>query len=244
MKYHPTVSSIRGLRRLSAGMVSALLICAIVPPATAAQERPAVGPGLNSYYRNADVARWQGIFERPGREIFDQRLRILQKIGLRPGMDVADVGAGTGFFTLLFAEAVGPAGKVYAVDISENFVADIRRRAARHQMDNVEAILNEQRDTRLPADSVDLVFVCDTYHHFEYPRAMLDSIARALRPGGELVVIDFRRIPGVSTPWVMSHVRAAKEKVTTEIRAAGFALVEEQDFMRENYFLRFRKVSS
>jgi ubiquinone/menaquinone biosynthesis C-methylase UbiE len=241
MQQKPTAFSSRGfgLRHLAT-----LLLSVLLGGASLAQERPAVSPALNNHYRNADVERWQSIFESPGREIFDQRFRILRSLRLRPGMDVADVGAGTGFFTLMFAEAVGPDGKVYAVDISESFVADIRRRAARRQLDNIDAILNEQRDTRLPANSVDLVFLCDTYHHFEYPRAMLDSIARALRPDGELVVIDFRRIPGVSTPWVMSHVRAGRPRVTAEIQAAGFNLVEEQDFMRQNYFLRFRKVSS
>jgi predicted methyltransferase len=204
-------------------------------------ESPAVGPRFNSGYLDPDVDRWRYVFENPGREVFNQRFRIVQAAGVYPGMRVADIGAGTGLFTMLFARAVGPAGKVYAVDISPGFADAIARRAAEYHVDNVEAIVNDARDSGLAPDSVDLVFLCDTYHHFEYPRSMLDSIYRALREDGELVVIDFRRILGVSSPWVMTHVRAGAEEVTEEIRAAGFDLVEEHDFLRENYFLRFRK---
>jgi SAM-dependent methyltransferase len=204
-------------------------------------EPPAVGPRLNAGYLDPDVERWRYVFESPGREVFDQRLRIVQVAGVFPGMRVADIGAGTGLFTVLFARAVGPAGKVYAVDISPGFVEAIERRAAEYHVDNVEAIVSDPEDARLPPESVDLVFLCDTYHHFEYPRSMLASISRALREDGELVVIDYRRILGVSSPWVMSHVRAGQAEITEEIRSAGFEVVEEHDFLRENYFLRFRK---
>jgi predicted methyltransferase len=93
----------------------------------------------------------------------------------------------------------------------------------------------------LPVQSTDLVFISDTYHHFEFPHSTLASIHAALRPGGELVVIDFKRIPGVSDPWVLSHVRGGEEEFRQEIEAAGFELVERRDFMRTQYFLRFRK---
>ena len=131
-------------------------------------EPAVISPSINAYYQNADIDEWQEVFERPGREVFDRRFEILKAIGVYPGMTVADVGAGTGFYTMLFARAVGPYGEIYAVDISEGFVEDIARRAAEYHVDNVEAIVNDQKDTRLPADSVDLVFMCDTYHHFEY----------------------------------------------------------------------------
>jgi predicted methyltransferase len=211
------------------------------PAAPAAREVAAVSPRLNSPFVGTDSSRWQGIFERPGREVFDQRFRIVQATGIRSGMTVADVGAGTGLFTMLFARAVGPEGKVYAVDISKDFVADIERRAAAYHVANVAVVLSSPRDTLLPWDSIDLAFICDSYHHFEYPRAMLDSIARALKPDGELIVVDFRRIPGVSSPWVMQHVRAGEAEVTKEIKAAGFELVGKERFLRVNYFLRFRK---
>lgn len=204
-------------------------------------EEPVVDSDINSGYLNPDVERWRYMFESPGREVFDQRFRIVRSAGVYPGMTVADIGAGTGLFTMLLARAVGPAGKVYAVDISPGFADAIESRAASYHVDNVEAVVNDAKDTRLPSQSVDLVFLCDTYHHFEYPRAMLDSIARALREDGELVVIDYRRTLGESSTWVMSHVRADQEDVAEEIQAAGFELVEEHDFLHENYFLRFRK---
>jgi ubiquinone/menaquinone biosynthesis C-methylase UbiE len=220
----------------------------LAPPAVAqaappAEEAPAASPSINAYYKDADVARWKLVFESPTREVFDKRFRIVQAARVQPGMVVADVGAGTGFFTMLFARAVGPAGKVYAVDISESFLAYIRRRAAEeYRVDNVETLLNDQEGTGLPPESVDLVFLCETYHHLEQPRAMLDSIASALRPDGELILIDYRRVIGTSSDWVMTHVRAGQVEVTAELLEAGFVPVEEQDFLRENYFLRFRKV--
>jgi len=212
-----------------------------IPKPRSELEPAVVSPGINVYYQGADIEEWQEIFERPGREVFDRRFEILKAIGVYPGMAVADVGAGTGYYTMLFARAVGRHGQVYAVDVAEGFVEDVARRAAEYHVDNVEAIVNDQKDTRLPEDSVDLVFMCDTYHHFEYPRSMLASIARALKEDGELVLIDFRRLQGVSSPWVMSHVRANQEEVTKEVEDAGFELAEELDLLRENYVLRFRK---
>lgn len=205
---------------------------------------PKVNPAINAYYLNADLERWIRIFENPTREVYRERFRIIQAARPQPGMRVADVGAGTGFFTMLFARAVGPSGRVYAVDISENFLREIRRRAAvEHNVDNVETLLNDQHGIGLAEGSLDLVFISDTYHHFENPQSMLASISAALRDDGELILVDFRRIQGLSSPWVMRHVRANKDEVVEELSNAGFVLVEEEDFMRENYFLRFRKGS-
>jgi ubiquinone/menaquinone biosynthesis C-methylase UbiE len=156
-------------------------------------------------------------------------------------MAIADIGAGSGLFTRLFAAEVGKTGRVYAVDIARQFIeGNLRRvREAGHQ--NVIGIESTQGDTRLAAASIDLAFVCDAYHHFEQPAAMLASIRRALRPGGMLVVVDFERIPGVSPDWILKHVRAGKEEFRAEIEAAGFRFVEEVKLMRESYFLRFSR---
>jgi predicted methyltransferase len=204
----------------------------------------AVGAELNAYYHGADYERWRRIFEAPGREVFDRRFQVVEALDLEPGMDVADVGAGTGLYTLLFARAVGPKGQVYAVDISQSFVDAIMERTAEVNVTNVVPVVNQQRSAMLPAESVDLVFMADTYHHFEFPQAMLESIHQALRPGGVLAMIDFRRIPGVSNAWIMSHVRAGREQVIAEIEEAGFKLVDEPVVLRSNYFLRFRKVDA
>jgi len=204
----------------------------------------ALGPEINAYYQDADPARWMQVFERPGREVFDRRVQIVEALALKPGMAVADVGAGTGLFTMLFALRVGAEGRVYAVDISRPFVDAIKQRADAAKLGNVVGIVNDQRDARLPAESVDLVFIADTYHHFEYPTAMLSSIRSALRSGGILAVIDFRRLPGFSSDWVMGHVRAGRAQVIDEIRGAGFELIDEPLPLQGNYFLRFRKSES
>jgi ubiquinone/menaquinone biosynthesis C-methylase UbiE len=201
-----------------------------------------VNPGINAHYQDAQYEHWVRVFERPGREVFDRRRDILAATGLMPGMKVADIGAGTGLFSLLFAREVGPAGRVYAVDVSANFVDHILARARRQGLTHIEGRVNSQQDAPLEPGSLDLAFLCDTYHHFEYPRTMLAAIRRGLKPDGEMVVVDFERVPGLSSSWVLGHVRAGKQEVISEIEAAGFALVEDRSGMlTENYFLRFRR---
>ena len=225
-----------------------LLLCVIALSSAALTVRSglaqqqSVNPGINRSYAHPDFARWQTAFEHSGREVYDRRNDIVAATGARPGMVVADIGAGTGLFTRLFASRVAPSGRVLAVDVSPVFVANILRIAHEQGLSNVEGIVNTQTDVALAPESVDLAFVCDTYHHFEYPRRMMESIHRALRRDGMLVLIDFRRIPGVSSPWALSHVRAGKRTFVAEIEASGFKLVEELSFLRDSYFLRFRKV--
>ncbi|HXG47414.1 MAG TPA: methyltransferase domain-containing protein [Methylomirabilota bacterium] len=236
-------------RRLFAGFIAtglALAGCsappqrpAAVPAAPEASAKPGINeeflkPGLN-------LTQWVERFEREGREIFTERERIVAAMKLRPGLAVADVGAGTGLFTPLLSRAVGPRGRVYAVDIAKDFLAHIERRAAAEGLHNVQTVLCTERSVELPPDSIDLAFICDTYHHFEYPRSTMASLHRALRAGGEVVLVDFKRIPGRSSEWVLNHVRAGQEVFTAEIEAAGFKLTEEADLLKDNYFLRFRK---
>jgi len=198
-------------------------------------------PEINEQYRDPDYSRWQRNLETEGREVYEKRLAIVDAVAPRPGQAIADIGAGTGLFTRLFAARVGPQGRVYAVDIAKAFVEGNLRRARAARLENVVGIVSTQTDTRLAESSVDIAFVCDAYHHFEDPPAMLASIRRALRPGGTLVVIDFERIPGTSPDWILKHVRAGKEEFRHEIEAAGFRFTEEVKLMRENYVLRFTK---
>jgi ubiquinone/menaquinone biosynthesis C-methylase UbiE len=204
-----------------------------------------VNPGINDPYLqpDLDVEEWTGRFEVESREIFDARREIVAAVGLGRGEAVADIGTGTGLFVEPFARAVGPSGKVYAIDIVPAFVRHVDERARKAGLGQVEARLGQADSIELPAASIDAAFVCDVYHHFEYPGSSLASIHRALRPGGELIVIDFERTPGVSREWVLGHVRAGKGEFTAEIEAAGFRLVEEVEIDRfeESYFLRFRK---
>jgi len=198
-------------------------------------------PEINEQYRDPDYSRWQRNLETEGREVYEKRVAIVDAVAPRLGQVIADVGAGTGLFTRLFAARVGPQGRVYAVDIAKAFVEGNLQRARAARLQNVVGIVSTQSDTRLPENSVDLAFVCDAYHHFEDPPAMLASIRRALRPGGTLVVIDFERIPGTSPDWILKHVRAGKEEFRREIEAAGFRFAEEVKLMRENYVLRFTR---
>ncbi len=231
---------------LLAGLLAGLLVtgCRAPAPTRESLQESSVRPGINAEFLKADldVTQWTERFEREGREIYDQRHRIVEALGLKPGQRVADVGAGSGLFTLLFGERVGPRGRVYAVDIVPGFLEQILQRAQAAGLRNVQTVLGTERAVGLPPRSVDLVFVCDTYHHFEYPRAMLASIHRALRPGGRLVLVEFRRVPGESSDWVLNHVRAGEEVFTAEIEAAGFKKIGRADFLRENYLVRFRKV--
>ncbi|MBI5397223.1 MAG: methyltransferase domain-containing protein [Verrucomicrobia bacterium] len=206
-------------------------------------EEKSVKPGINTEYLkpDLDISKWLGRFEKHGREVFDQREKVLDALHLKHGQHVADIGAGTGLFSMLIANAVGPKGKVYSVDIVKDFLALINKRATEAGLKNIQTVLCTDRSTELPKYSVDMVFTSDTYHHLEYPRNTLASIRQALRPGGQLVVVDYRREPGKSPAWILGHVRAGQEEVTREIEAAGFQRVETPDFLKENYLMRFRK---
>lgn len=223
---------------MRAALLFALL--AWLPGLTTAQEH-SLAPGINRYYQKPDYAQWQATFESEGREIYEQRHAIVDALALKPGMTVADVGAGTGILSLLFAEKVGAGGTVIAQDIASEFLHGIEKRARKAGLNQVRTQLGGERDARLPTNSVDLVFTSDTYHHFEFPQAMLASIHAALKPGGRLIIIDYEKIPGRSSPWVLGHVRADRETVIDEITVAGFVLDRTHDFLRDNYFLEFRK---
>lgn len=199
---------------------------------------------INSVFLDPEFDAWVARFERHGREVYDRRHDIVAATGVKAGMVVADIGAGTGLFTRLFSTRVGASGKVYAVDISAAFVHNITRISRAQGQTNVTGVVNSQTGVGLAPQSLDLAFICDTYHHFDYPAAMMQSIRAALKPGGSVVVIDFRRIPGLSSPWVMGHVRADEAAVIDEIEASGFRLVEDRDFLRTNYFLRFVPVEA
>lgn len=215
-----------------------LLLC--IAPALPAQEQ-SVRPGINDHYQNPDFALWQRRFESPGREVFDMAEEIVDAMQLNPGMQIADIGAGTGLFTRHFARRVGKTGKVYAVDISKAFIDNIIKQANQSGLHNIEGINNTAKDTRLKACSIELAFICDTYHHFEYPQAMLGSIYTAMRPRARLVVIDFRKDPRVSSNWVMGHVRANQQTVRREIEQAGFRFLRDENLLQANFFMVFEK---
>jgi len=206
-----------------------------------AQEK-SVKPGINKSFESPDVPKFIERFEREGRDVFDHQKEILAALKLKPGMKVADVGAGTGLFARLMARRVGSCGKIYAVDISEEFLDHIRKTARAECLKNIQTVVCQPDSVELPPHSVDLVFICDTYHHFEYPYKTMRSIHEALKPGGEVVLIDFQRIEGVSDEWILGHVRAGQEVFTKEILDCGFEQIDEKpNLLDESYFVRFRK---
>lgn len=214
---------------------------ALLGPASALE--PSVRPGINAPFENPSFEEWVERFEHEGREVYDKREQIVDATGVQPGMVVADIGAGTGLFTRLFAPRVNSTGMVIAVDISKTFIQNILRTTRELKLKNVQGVVGTPTDPLLARESVDLAFVCDTYHHFEYPQAMLASIHRALKPSGTLVIVDFERIEGVSSSWVLGHVRAGKQTVIAEIEAAGFKLIDDRPLLKNNYFLRFIKAT-
>lgn len=225
--------------RLVPGLVLVVALLALAAP-TAAQEK-SVRPGINKPFANPNVKEYLEKFEGESREIFTSRKEIVAAVGLRSGMAVADIGAGTGLFTRLFAKEVGPTGKVYAVDIAQRFIEHIEKTSREQGLKNVVGVVCKPDSVELPENSIDLAFICDTYHHFEFPFRTMTSLHRALRPGGQVVLIDFHRIPGTSSEWILNHVRAGQEVVTQEVVSVGYKLLDEKKFLKENYFLRFQK---
>ena len=210
-------------------------------------ERQRVGapPSINARFlsEGLDVDRWSQRFEGESREVYRSRVQIVEALALRPGQVVADVGAGTGLFVAYLSEAVGPDGAVIAVDISPDFVAHIQARAAAAGLENVRTQLGAQDDVLLDEASVDLIYTCDTYHHFEDTAAILESMRKALKPGGRLVVVDYHRIEGKTRPFLMEHVRAGQSVFSAEIEAAGFTRLPDPEtpFLDENYMMVFER---
>jgi ubiquinone/menaquinone biosynthesis C-methylase UbiE len=200
-----------------------------------------VRPGINKPFENPNVQEFIDKFEVESREIYARRQEIVAACRLRPGMVVADVGAGTGLFTRLFAAAVGPQGKVYAIDIAPAFLEHIDKTCRQAGIKNVQAIRCSPTSAELPDNSIDLAFICDTYHHFEFPYKTMASLHRALRPGSTLVLIDFHRIEGKSDKWVLGHVRAGQDVFVREIVTSGFKVLGQESILKDNYFMRFEK---
>ena len=205
-------------------------------------QETSVNPGINDAFRDPNVEDFVDRFEVESRELYARRHQIVEACRIGPGQVVADVGAGTGMFTRLFSDAVGAKGRVIAVDISPKFLDHIADASNREGQRNVDTLLATADSSGLPPASIDVAFICDTYHHFEFPYKTMASIHRALKPGGKVVLVDFRRIPGVSREWVLDHVRAGQEVVEREMVDSGFVKTREvPNLLEENYFVVFEK---
>ena len=177
--------------------------------------------------------------EDPGRDAWQQPEAVIDSLGIRLGDDVADLGAGSGYFTLRLAEAVGPTGNVYAVDVDPQMLEYIERRAQEKQLDNIQTILAEPHDPKLGSASVDLIFTCITLHHISDRGKYYPLLAQALKPGGRLVNVDFEKRPSPVGPSL--EMRLARKDVIKELEAAGFRLIKEYDLLKYQYFLVFER---
>jgi ubiquinone/menaquinone biosynthesis C-methylase UbiE len=185
------------------------------------------------------TSRYIKALEDPSRDAWQQPEKVVKTLGLKPGDSVADVGAGPGYFTLRFARAVGPAGKVYGVDISRGMLDYLGKEARAEHLANIQPVLAEPHDPNLAPASVDVIFICDTLHHISDRASYFPLLMRALKPGGRLVNIDFhKRALPVGPPVEMKIPRA---EMIREAEAAGFHLVHKYDFLKYQYFVVFKR---
>jgi protein-L-isoaspartate O-methyltransferase len=153
--------------------------------------------GIGKFYMGREIAQVMGHqaagwLERPEREREEQPAKLLKALKLKPGDAVADVGAGSGYHTFRMAKEVGPEGKVYAVDIQKEMLDIIRQRMRARGVANVEPVLGKVADPMLPKGALDLILLVDVYHEFSHPYEMTEAMVRALRPGGRLVLVEYR----------------------------------------------------
>jgi len=185
----------------------------------------------------ADAAYWSSVFDDPARDAWQKPTELVAALGLARGSVVADLGAGTGYFSSRLAAAVGPEGTVLAVETEPNLVVHLRARAEREKTPNVVPVLASASEPRLPAGLVDLILVVDTYHHLDERRTYLRALRRFLRPDGRVAIVDWqkRELP-VGPP--MEH-KLPREQVLEEMRASGYRLAVEHTMLPYQYFLVF-----
>jgi len=189
-------------------------------------------------YSFGDVDYWSKIFDDPKRDAWQKPAEVVGALHLQPGQTVADLGAGTGYFTRYLAAAVGPTGSVLAVEIEPSLIDHLRMRAEREGNPNVVPILASPDNPRLPAGGVDLILIADTYHHLDHRTRYLPQLHRTLRAGGRVAIVDWKsgELPQGPPP---DH-KLPRQQVIDEMRAAGFTLVDEPDILEYQYVLVFK----
>lgn len=177
--------------------------------------------------------------EDPERDKWQEPDEVIRKLGLRPGEVVADLGAGSGYFTVRFARAVGAQGMVYAVDIEPEMLRYIENRAREEHLGNIQTVLAKPDDPHLPAATLDMVFICDTLHHIADRDRYYPLLGRALKPRGRLVDVDFHKRPLRIGPPV--EMKIAESDVIREVEPAGFRLAKKYHFLKYQYILVFTR---
>lgn len=195
------------------------------------------GQSRPMHHHQWSVDEWLERLESPERAVWQKPNEVVDALGLKAGDKVADIGAGSGYFSTRFARAVGGTGKVFAVDIDHGLVRHLRDRASNEKLRNMEAVPATPDDPKLTAGSVDVVFICNVLHHVENRPAYYEKLAAALRPGGRLAVVDFYKRELPVGPGV--EMKIAREEMVRELSDAGFRLGPEFEFLPHQYFLVF-----
>jgi predicted methyltransferase len=210
--------------------MAALLSALSLPSLVAAQSASRTTERKASAPYTGDLS----IFEVPGRDERLQINRVMDLLGVEPGRNVADIGAGSGWFTVRAARRLASSGTVYAVDINPEAITYLQRRARKEQLHNVKTILSKPDDPQLPAGSVDAVLLLKTYHEIAHPIALLTNLRLSLKPGAKVGIID-RNGNG-------ENHGISKDVVIREAAQAGYELHDSQDFVKGDgmdYFLIF-----
>lgn len=188
------------------------------PPEAAYEKRDKHDPnGIGVFYMGREIAHVMGHqaadwLERPEREDEEAPTKLHNLLKIQPGQAVADIGAGSGYHTFRMARLVGPKGRVYAVDIQKEMLDLIRVKSARLRFDNVEPVLGEEADPKLPEASQDLILLVDVYHEFAQPYEMTEAMVKALKPGGRLVFVEFR-LEDDNVPIKLVHKMSEKQVI-------------------------------
>lgn len=199
--------------------------------------------GIGKYYMGREISHVMGHLgaswlERPQRDREEKTSRLVKNLPLQPDDTVADIGAGTGYFSFRMAERV-PQGKVFAVDIQQEMLDIIESRKAQGFPQNVEPVLGTERDPSLAPGSIDLMLLVDAYHEFSWPREMGEAMARALKPGGRLVLVEYRG-EDRSVPIKRLH-KMTQKQARKEMQAVGLEWESTGDFLPQQHFMIFRR---
>jgi ubiquinone/menaquinone biosynthesis C-methylase UbiE len=220
------------LRRFNTLIVAALLPLA---PTAAQDPQPRSHEEMHALHR--DPKAYIAMLENPARDAYQKPDEVVRALALKPGETVADIGSGSGYFTLRLAAAVGDAGRVYGVDVDPEMIRHLNRRVRDAGVRNVQTVLSDPDDPLLPDGSIDRFVVVDTWHHVEKQAEYLALMKRMLKPGGLVVMIDFqkRELP-VGPPLAM---KIAREDLVRQMETNGFRLAREHTFLPYQYFLVF-----
>jgi ubiquinone/menaquinone biosynthesis C-methylase UbiE len=202
--------------------------------------------GLGKFYMGREIAQVMGHqaadwLERPEREAEEQPAWLLARLPVAPGQTVADIGAGTGFLTRRLAKKVGPAGKVFAVDVQPEMLDLLRTNLAAAGITNVVPVLGSTRDPRLPEASVDLVLMVDVYHEFDFPFEMMTGICRALKPGGRVVFVEYR-LEDAAVPIKLVH-KMTVDQVKKEMSVMPLVWQATMEFLPWQHIIIFRNAA-